>query len=82
MRASKEDRREAYWPGSVWKVSVRAYRNFTLKKKKSSDHFQIWSLKLFPAQRNQSALVDWPAAGLGKKVWVSLWWQRSCQRTP
>lgn len=38
--------------------SVRTYRNFTFKKKKSSDHFHIWSLKLFPAQRNQSALVE------------------------
>lgn len=59
MRVSKEDGREACWPGSVWKVSVRTCRNFTFKKKKkSSDHFHIWSLKLFPAQRNQSALVE------------------------
>lgn len=29
MWVSKEDHREACWLGSVWKVSVRTYRNFT-----------------------------------------------------
>ena len=57
MRVSKEDGREACWPGSVWKVSELT-GILPLKKKKSSDHVHIWSLKLFPAQRNQSALVE------------------------
>ena len=90
MRVSKEDRREACWLGSVWKVSVRTYRNFTFfLVKKRTVHFQIWSLKLFPAQRNQSALVKMAGCRSGARSVgeprASPWepgWQTHCQRPP